>query len=301
MSQDVQQVLASRHLKVLPGLWPLLCGLLCGLLCASSVQALTVQVLGAAAGSESFLTELAAQLGESHHIVTDTSAEADLVVALHEGVLPAARALQKPVLLLLPAAGSAELREGESAVYWAPSLVDQLRLARHIMPGLHRVGLVVGAQDMARAQALSAAASAQHIEVMVQQATPALLVRHVARLAAQTDVLLAPVDSELFSRDNLKAVLQAAYRQSRVFIGPGPAYVRAGALASLYASPEVLAVDVAAAIREHQHHGHWPSPSLVSRFDVITNPQVARALGLHLPDAAALTRAMQAEEAVPWP
>ncbi len=135
----------------------------------------------------------------------------------------------------------------------------------------------------------------------MRQVEAGLLVRQVAELAALTDVLLAPVNSDLFNHDNLKAVLLAAYRQNRVFIGPSPAYVRAGALASLYATPETLAADVAEAIREHQRHGHWPPPALVSHFDVITNPQVARALGLSLPDAASLTRLLQSEEAVSWP
>ncbi|MDI1300772.1 MAG: hypothetical protein PSX71_02600 [bacterium] len=296
MSQAVKPALPFP-LRRVPGLWLLLASLLC----VSSVQALTVQVLGAAAGSESFVTALAARLGEPFRVVTDATAEADMVVALHAGVLPAARAVKKPLLLLLPAAASAELRDGETAVYWAPSLTDQLRLARTIMPGLRRVGLLAGAQDMARVQALRAAATSPRTELVVRQVEAGLLVRQVAELAALTDVLLAPVNSDLFNHDSLKAVLLAAYRQNRVFIGPSPAYVRAGALASLYATPETLAADVAEAIREHQRHGHWPPPSLVSRFDVITNPQVARALGLSLPDAASLTRLLQSEEAVSWP
>lgn len=296
MPQAVTQAPPSRLRRVLGVLL-----LLSGWFCMSPVQALTVQVLGAVAGSEGFVTALAAQLGEPYRVLTDSSAEADMVVALHGGVLPAARAQKKPLLLLSPASSSAELHEGESAVYWAPSLTDQLRLARRIMPGLRRVGLLAGEQDLARVQALRNASAAQHIELVVRQTDRDLLVRQVAALAALTDVLLAPVNNDLFNRDNLKAVLLAAYRQNRVFIGPSPAYVRAGALASLYATPETLAANVADAIREHQRHGHWPPPAQASRFDVITNPQVAHALGLHLPDAAVLTRLLQAEEAVSWP
>lgn len=296
MPQAVPQALPFRPHGMLGVLL-----LLSGWFCMSPVQALTVQVLGAVAGSESFVRVLASQLGESYRVLTDAGAEADIVVALHGGVLPAARARKRPLLLLSPAASGAELQEGESAIYWAPSLTNQLRLARRIMPGLQRVGLLAGEQDMARIQALRAASAAQHIELVVRQTDKDLLVRQVAALAALTDVLLAPVNNTLFNSGNLKAVLLAAYRQNRVFIGPSPAYVRAGALASLYATPETLAADVANAIHEHQRHGRWPPPALVSRFDVITNPQVAHALGLYLPDAASLTRLLQAEEAVSWP
>lgn len=263
------------------------------------VHALTVQLLGAAPGSEAFVSALRDELGAAHKVVTSPGA-ADVVVVLHEGVLAEARAQPRPRLLLLPGAGL-EMQSGESAVYWAPSLSDQLRLAHAIMPGLRRIGLFVAASDLPRAEALRSAAAARRIEVMVREADPSLLARQVGELASGVDMLLAPVDPRLFNRDNLKPVLLAAYRQNRVFIGPTPAWVRAGSLASLYATPQTLAIDVAAAVRTWQQGGHWPAPAQASRFDVITNPQVARSLGLRLPDAEALTRDLQSGKAVPWP
>lgn len=270
------------------------------LLCGSALaHALTVQLLGAGPGSEAFVSALRDDLGAAHKVVT-TSGPADVVVTLHDGVLAEARALQKPRLFLLPGAGL-DLQPGESALYWAPSLTDQLRLAHAIMPGLRRVGLFVAASDLARAEALRSAAAGRRIEILVREADPALLARQVGELAPGTDLLLAPVDPRLFNRDNLKPVLLAAYRQNRVFIGPTPAWVRAGSLASLYATPQTLAADVAEAVRAWQQGGRWPAPAPASRFDVITNPQVARSLGLRLPDADALTRDLQSGKAVPWP
>jgi hypothetical protein len=270
-------------------------------LCAGSARALTVQLLGVAPGSEEFVAALQSRLGPEHDVVTRPEAGADVVVALHDGVVAEARALQKPLLMLQPHPGSNPPGPRETVIYWAPSLSDQMRLAMQIMPGLRRVGLLVAPHDLARAQALRNVLVPQRIELVVREATPALLPRQVAELAAQTDVLLAPVDSQLFNRDNLKAVLLAAYRQNRVFIGPNPSYVRAGALASLHATPQTLADNVASAVRDHERDGKWPPPAQASRFDVITNPQVARALGVRLPDADLLTRQMQSEKVVPWP
>lgn len=270
-------------------------------LCAGTTQALTVQLLGVAPGGEEFVAALQTRLGPDHEVVTRPEAGTDLVVALHDGVVAEARALQKPLLMLQPHPGSNPAGPRETVVYWAPSLSDQMRLAMHIMPGLRRVGLLVAPQDMARAQALRHVLAPQRIELIVREASAALLPRQVAELAAQSDVLLAPVDSQLFNRDNLKAVLLAAYRQNRVFIGPNPAYVRAGALASLHATPQTLADNVASAIRDFERDGKWPPPAQAGRFDVITNPQVARALGIRLPDADLLTRQMQSEKVVPWP
>lgn len=273
------------------------------LLCLGNgaAQALTVQLLGLTPGSAPFVTALQSRLGAAHQLVSQPEAGADVVVPLHEGVLAEARATRRPLLLLQAAAGSVALGEQESAIYWAPSLSDQIRLARKIMPGLRRVGLLAGPPELARAQALRAALAAQRIELIVQPAAPARLARQVAELAGSVDVMLAPVDPQLFNRDTVKALLLAAYRQGRVFIGPNAAYVRAGALASLQATPEALADSVAAAVRVYARDGAWPSPALVNQFDVVTNPQVARALGLRLPEAAALSRAMQSEKGVTWP
>ncbi|MES2918414.1 MAG: hypothetical protein V4729_07335 [Pseudomonadota bacterium] len=270
------------------------------LLCwGAMAQALTVQLLGAGQGSEAFVAALRAELGDGHQLVTGATA-GDVVVVLHEGVLAEARASQKPRLFLLPAAGL-ELQPGESAVYWAPSLTDQLRLAQEIMPGLRRIGLLVAREDVARAQALRHAAAARRIDVQVREAEPALLARQVGEVAPTADLLLAPVDPRLFSRDNLKPVLLAAYRQNRVFIGPTPAWVRAGSLASLHATPQTLAADVAAAVRAWQQGGRWPVAAQASRFEVITNPQVARSMGLRLPEAELLTRSLQSGKVVVWP
>lgn len=270
------------------------------LLCWGALaQALTVQLLGAGQGSEAFVAALRAELGDGHALTTGPG-PGDVVVALHEGVLAEARATHKPRLLLLPAAGL-DLQPAESAVYWAPSLTDQLRLAQAIMPGLRRIGLLVAAEDRARAKALRSAAVALHIEVLVREAEPSLLARQVGEVAPGADLLLAPVDPRLYSRDNLKPVLLAAYRQNRVFIGPTPAWVKAGSLASLHATPQTLAADVAAAVRAWQQHGGWPAPALASRFDVITNPQVARSMGLRLPEAESLTRTLRSGKGVAWP
>jgi hypothetical protein len=261
-------------------------------------KALTVQLLGVSPGSEAFVTALREELGESHRVVAGP-APADLVVVLHEGVLAEARALSRPRLILLAGPGI-DLQASETALYWAPSLTDQLRLAREIMPGLRRVGLLVSPADLTRAQALRAA-TGNRLDLLVREADPTLLARQVGEVAPTADLLLAPVDPHLYSRENLKPVLLAAYRQNRVFIGPTPAWVRAGSLASLYATPQTLAADVADAVRAWQQAGRWPAPAHASRFDVITNPQVARSLGLRLPDAEALTRSLQSGKGVPWP
>lgn len=272
-------------------------------LLSANTHAVLVQVLGASGPSgEAFIAALAQELGPSHEVSRDKSADTGLVVALHAGELPAARKLGQPLLLVLPEPEDVTLEAEEVALYWAPSWMDQLRLARRIFPSLRRAGLLLDeASDIPRARALREQARQLRIDVQFQVADQPLLIRQVAELAASNDILMAPAGSRLFTRDTLKPILLAAYRQNRVFIGPTPAVVRAGALASLHVTPEILATEVAERIRYRLRNGNWGAASRVSRFDVITNPQVARALGLRLPEADALTRWLKAEDGVPWP
>lgn len=269
------------------------------LACATPAAALTVRLLGTSPASTAFEQALRGELGAGHQVVTD-AAEADVVLVLHEGALEEGRRIARPRLLLLPVAGL-PLQAEETALYWAPPLVEQVRLAARLMPGLRRVGVLAGAQDLPRVEALRPALASHRIELLARAGDPQLLPRQVSDLAASVDILVAPVDARLYHRDNLKPVLLAAYRQNRALIGPNPAWVRAGALASLHATPETLAADVAAAIRALDSSGRWPPPAPASRFDVITNPQVGRALGVRMPDAASLTRALQSEKGGIWP
>lgn len=274
------------------------------LLLAVVSSAATVHVAGATGESgEIFLRSLAKELGASHEVAALGSPQVpDVVVALHEGALAEARRSRAPLLVVLPDAGRVELGKEESALYWAPSWTDQLRLAQSIFPSLRRVGLLLDdSRQLPRARALREQAQALNLELVVKEASPEFLVRSVAELAGACEVMIAPADSRLFTRSTIKPVLLAAYRQNRVFIGPTPTVVRAGALASLHVTPEALAEEVADRIRQREKLGHWGAASRVSRFDVATNPQVARSLGVRLPDQEQLTRHWRTREGTPWP
>ena len=279
--------------------------LLVGLLLATGVlRAATVHVAGGSgAGQESFLAALAAELGEAHVVLPAGSpGQPDITIALHESVLPSAREAGGAVLVVLPEPGRSAVKAGEGVVYWAPSWTDQLRLAKQIFPTVRRAGLLLEAPaDQDRVRALREKARRLGLELVVREAVPDTLVREVADLAGSSDVIIAPADSRLFTRHTLKPILLAAYRQNRVFIGPGPAVVKAGALAALHVPPEVLAREVAERIQRFLRDGRWGATSRISRFDVTTNPQVARALGLRLADPEQLTREWRREEGIPWP
>lgn len=267
-------------------------------------QAATVQVVGSTGtGGDAFLSALSRELGEGHAVTAaGTTGQPDIVIALHEGALPEARRVGGALLVIVAEAGRVELPATEGALYWAPSWTDQLRLAHRIFPSLRRVGLLLDDnRQQARVRSLKDQARQLGLELVVKETDQDQLVKSVAELAGASDVIIAPADSRLFSRHTLKPVLLAAYRQNRVFIGPTAAVVRAGALATLHVTPEILAAEVADRIRRQLKDGSWGAASRVTRFEVATNPQVARSLGLRLPDQEQLTRQWLTEGSTPWP
>lgn len=278
--------------------------LIFGLLLTMMAPASTVQVIGVSGSGEStFLSALTQELGASYTVVTaESSAASDIIVVLHEGALQESRRRKLPTLVVLPEPGHVALEKDESALYWAPSWTDQLHLAKMLFPSLRRVGLLLDDPSyLSRARALREQAKAMGVELLVKDSRPEVLVRSVAELAGASDVLMAPADSSAFTRNTIKPVLLAAYRQGRVFIGPTPAVVRAGALAALHVTPEILAENVAERIRRREQDGRWGEASRVSRFNVTTNPQVARSLGIKLLDQEPLSRQWRMREGTPWP
>lgn len=274
------------------------------LLMTGGLRAATIHVAGGSgAGHESFMAALVAAMGEAHTVLPAGSpGRPDITIALHASVLPAAREAGGAVLAVMPEPERSVLQGGEGVVYWAPSWTEQLRLAKQIFPSLRRAGLLLETPaDRDRVRALRDNALQLGLELVVRETTPEKLVRDVAELAGSSDVIIAPADSRLFTRHTVKPVLLAAYRQNRVFIGPSPAVVKAGALAALHVPPEALAREVAERIQRYLKEERWGVASRMSRFQVTTNPQVARALGLRLDDAEQLSRDWRREEGTPWP
>ena len=95
----------------------------------------------------------------------------------------------------------------------------------------------------------------------------------------------------MFGSQELRALLHATYRFQRPMIGYSQAFVDAGALAALYATPTQIARQIAEMIRSRSR----PTASIIfpSQFTVAYNRQTARALGLDLPGESTVLRAMR--------
>ncbi len=187
----------------------------------------------------------------------------------------------QPVLLLAQGMTGLSLRAQDAVLTWGPSLAQQIQLARQINPGLLRIGILYRSAQHAEIEALQRSAGA---DILARAVEPPLQARDISELAQRSDMLIASNDDQLFNRDSAKLVLLTAYRHQRAWIGPTPAFVTAGALASRAVGKEALLRAIVEKVRTWQQHRLGASQQLQAD-SVVCNQQVARSLGLNLAPA----------------
>jgi hypothetical protein len=207
-----------------------------------------------------------------------------------------------PTLFVLPQPSSIDVQKQDSTLYWTPSLAAQLALIRAVLPATNRVGMLVSnTEDASWIRVFKQYAAEQSIDVRFQTIDKTRIARQVSELAATTDVLLAQPDTDIYNRETIRFILLAAYRQNKVLIGPSPAFVNAGALATLYAPSNVVAEEVAQKISYFVKNNKLPPASRIKNLSVSLNPQVAKSLGLTVPAMNELERLLRLEELPTWP
>lgn len=189
----------------------------------------------------------------------------------------------QPILLLAQSPTELSLRSQDAALFWGPTLAQQVQLARQIRPGLQRIGILY--RNAQRAEIETLLQDGGGASILARAVDDALSAREISELALRTDILIASNDERLFNRDSAKLVLLTAYRHQRAWIGPTPAFVTAGALATRAVAKEALLHAIVEKIRHWQKQHRLGGSQQLPADDVICNLQVARSLGLSLAPA----------------
>lgn len=195
------------------------------------------------------------------------------------------------------AAGTGERRRTLSAIVLDQPPARQLALIRIAMPERRRVAVLVGEQSMRLAGELSdaAAAGAMHLVAgkveSVHELGPVLqqTLRHA-------DVLLAVPDAAVYNGQTIHNVLRTTFRMRLPTVAFSPAYVRAGALLAVYSTPAQIGRQAGRSIRALLSGQSLPQQNFPREFMVSANPQVARSLGVDLPDEQTLASRLRALE-----
>lgn len=221
----------------------------------------------------------------------------DLIVAVGARAAQemAARNLSIPILsTLIPRqffeklAGHRDFRQF-SAVYLDQPLARQIELIRLALPEKTRIGVVMGPESLDNLKALQAVVKEAKFGLALEKISASEeLLPTLQRVLADSDVLLALPDPLVFNKGTVQSLLLTTYRYQDPVIGFSQAYVKAGALAAVYSTPEQIGRH-AGEVLVRALAGRaliLPSPEYPKYFSVSVNYQVARSLGLSVGDEA---------------
>lgn len=181
------------------------------------------------------------------------------------------------------------------SLLWSdPPIERQLRLIRLILPSAERVGLPYDQDSGFLVAEAVAAGRALGLTVVPHQWQAPWDTESLTQLLRSTDALLGLDDRNLYNPRTAKTLLLTSYGQHRALFGPSAAFVRAGSLATTYSDQH----DWLAVLDEllQQPPASWPARHYPERFKVLGNRQVARSLGIRLPEDEQLAAQLAKEK-----
>jgi putative ABC transport system substrate-binding protein len=278
---------------------------------AFAYDRITVLMSGSSPAGDEFVHALRDQLGDRDKRQLSVRKMGDaapidkdaLVIAVGVQALQHAARLQQGAALLgvlIPQPAFERIRATSPHGNLSAILLDQpaerqIHLLRHLLPQVDSVGILLGPSSERNAKSLVRVTRDHRLKPVVATIqTEDELLPALKPLLENSGALLAVPDPVVHQPGTAQTLLLTSYRYKKPVIGYSQAYVTAGALAAIYSSPTDIARQAAETARTHT--GRLPSPQSPRYFSVGVNRQVARSLGLELPDDAALMEALIKEE-----
>lgn len=170
-----------------------------------------------------------------------------------------------------------------SAIYIDQPVSRQLALIAEALPEWQRLALIFGASSRQLAEEIFDAAAAAGYEVTANSVESDREIYPALQDAlSQPAILLALPDRAVFNSHTIQNILLTSYRQRSPLIGFSPAYVRAGALLSLYSTPAQIGTQAASTVLAVLAGDPLPPARYPDYFVVGANSTVARSLGIRL-------------------
>ena len=151
------------------------------------------------------------------------------------------------------------------------------------------VALIAGPATQSRLAKIETAAGERSIRLHVERVERETDVGPaVERSVQQSSLLLAIPDAVAHTAGTVPPLLLISYRAGVPVIGYSESYLRAGAMAALYATPDQIAQQVMESVQAYRQGKSLPTVQSLKYFTVGVNTPVARSLGLVLPQAEEL-------------
>ncbi len=187
------------------------------------------------------------------------------------------------------------LRPPDATLLIDQPLERQLALARRLLPEVRRIGVLIAHDNPLQLP------SVPGLDLIVRRIdVDSNAILEVKPLLREVDALLAVPDPVTFNRNTIHGLLMSAYRHRKGVIGYSYPLVKAGALLSAYASPELIGAEIAPLI-ERVERGEIGAPLILHprRFRVVVNHGIARILGVSATVAGIEDRVYDSIEQLP--
>lgn len=187
-----------------------------------------------------------------------------------------------------------------SALYLDQPLHRQLALIKLALPQTQQVGVLLGPDSVGKLPELQALVHERKMTLRsASVADDPTLFAALRTVLDGSDVLLALADPGVFNSDSVQNILLASFRAHVPMVAFSPAYTRAGAVLSLYSSPQQVGSQAAGLVLTALRGGRLPeAPVEPDDFLVDVNANVAHSLGFTL-DAQKLRQALRRRELAP--
>jgi putative ABC transport system substrate-binding protein len=183
------------------------------------------------------------------------------------------------------ASRSERRRETLTAIYAEASPQQQMRLIRELYKRRLLVGIMLTAATAHMQSLLEQAARSNDLALQVKVLDIDEQPLHAMSKMAECRVLLMVPDRNLYTPDNLRYILESAYRRGQGVIGFSGELVRAGTVAAAYASIDDIAAQAAKVLADLAG-GRVVGEQYPEYWRVQINDRVARSLNLVVEDAA---------------
>lgn len=195
--------------------------------------------------------------------------------------------------------GGNQGKRKRSSIFIDQPLARRMSLINTILPLRKTVSIVLGPSTRYMQNELRSLASENDIRIQIETMDKTQrLIGPLNRALEDSDVLLTVADAVVSNRRTVQNMLLTTYRQRVPVIAYSRAYVKAGALAAVYSTPEQIGRQAGELVGKMVGSGKktLPSQQYPKYFSVEINHQVARSLGIKTMASARVEERLRASE-----
>lgn len=196
----------------------------------------------------------------------------------------------RPVLsLLIPELTVSQL-DNKYNKTWSAQIIDQpyetqLRLINHLFGKKSRLGIILGPASVTVKDKIKQAAAITGTKVDFKEINqPDQLIPSLKNLIETNDILLAIPDPVVYNKNTIRGILLLTYRNRTPVIGFSRSYIKAGATAGIYSTPEQIASDATDNIKSFfRNNQKFNSTKLYpTQYSIETNNRVIESMQLNI-------------------